>query len=179
MDIETNSNKGKLYSLRKKIHFIRKTVDMNYSGIEELNKKINDLYNCAPCGDNTEKSCDSSRHRCASYCDIEIDNLSFCEKIPMSVSNTVREFIGTFKICDFKISNIAGYINILDFEIDLSNYVTLGYLKIVNTSNNVIYDGIIYSDTQIRYIISNRPVIPIGISINAILLINFKIVKID
>lgn len=171
---EIECNKEKIYSANKRIHYMRKAIHGIQNDIDELKTKNNDHLTHTDCSA-------GSQHHNAKYNlkkhNIEIKNLSFCDKIMTSSCGNIIDVCGSFKLDNLNIINSTGNIYIKNLDFDLNNCVVTGYIKIYNTTNNIIYDGIIFNDNKIKYIISNRPVIPIGINMDAILLINYKIIK--
>ena len=158
MDAELDDTKSKLYSLRKKVHYMKKSFDTSYNEIGEIGKRIDNV-----CGNNSKRY------------NVEIVGMTVCEKIPIHFTDNIISVCGTFKLDNLNITDITGHIQIDKLDVNLSKYAVTGYLKIL--IGDMIYDGIIFSDTKIKYIISSKMIAPIGINVSATLLIDFKLVK--
>lgn len=209
IDVLDAEHERKIYSIRKRIHFMKKTIDDNSNEIFELNKKIKHLYNHHNCkcddkydvseitdktcnnytdsikhcndnySDNVHKSHESCKNNSESSLDIEIQNMSLYEKVKIYNHNDKYiEAYGTYKIESLKITDMNGAIYISGLNINLCEYDAQGTIKIIDNNTNIFYDGVIIKDgDNLKYVMSGRPVIPIGICINVILMINCNLIK--
>lgn len=107
---------------------------------------------------------------------ISIPNLNFIDrKINCLCIDNNKYIDGIFHISNFKISDINGLVT-LDQNIDLSKFQVFGNITICSLENSTLYTGLIYSEnTTIKYIMSNRPLVPIGITMKSILHLGLKI----
>lgn len=108
---------------------------------------------------------------------INIKKLNLKETIFLVNSGFSIDIHGCYKLECIKLSDTKGSLK-LDYDIDLHNYEISGTITIFNFDNSTLYSGIIYSKlNSIKYIISNRPLIPVGICMKGIINIDMHVYK--
>lgn len=122
-----------------------------------------------------------------------VDLESKCEKIGGSIKKLgleCMEFVfnkyndncitieGVYKASKLKIKDTEGIIKFYTDQIPLNSLSfqdVLGNINILNIDNQTIYSGFVTYDNSFQYILSNRPIVPIGVPFNAIIKIKIKI----
>lgn len=171
--IEENENDiKKLGCYVKKISNKISNIDNKLKKIQNHNSESNNNC-CSSCDDNKGQP-----HTTISSIPICIKGFALNLHINIFSIGDYVEVYGMYKITNFKVIDTENSICLCDRKIDLHKNYVMGSLSIMVHCNGTKYTGTIYStDDTIKYIISNRPIIPIGLSLNVVLLINFKIIK--
>jgi len=185
-------------NIENKIHKLEKTeseldgkVEYLEEKVELLSNKIANSMNCVDIIDDVDNRIDEMDIQISKLngyikpivnrdrVKISIDNFCFESCINVTdIGNSHTEVHGVFKLSNLKINDINGKIKFNKTLIPsgISICDIYGTISIMNLENNVKYDGMIYFNKNIQYTLSNRPLIPIGIVFNALMMINFKII---
>jgi hypothetical protein len=162
IEIKRNSceSENKINTLYKNNISINDKFNIMHDNIKLLNKQITNI----------------SINQCnLTILDIDIESLNFVNCINCITNGSLKQITKIYKINDLKILSNIGSIKI-DGLGDMNNYDVSGDIFIYGLDTNVMYSGLIYKENLcIKYILANRPLVPINISMNCILRININI----
>ena len=138
-------------------------IDSMYNKIEELNYAV--LCDITSKSNNCENSCSTTELHIENEC-IIVDVID--SKGELTLINKSKQDTITFNCLE----------GVITSNIDLSKY-TNGVIQVFNYSNKHMYNGIVTIEgCNIKYNMSNRPLVPIGCPINCSIIIKlFKICK--
>lgn len=163
------------------VHIIDDITDINnqITTLYKLNdittQKFNDTFNKVQTLNNHNILSPNNQYN-LTFLNIIINSLNINDDINCITCGRLKHITKTYVLTNFKMTDLSGIILMSGLG-DLSNCDIGGDLFILATDTNIMYQGIIYKkNNDIKYTLSNRPIIPIGISMNIIMYINFKVI---
>ena len=154
-------------------------IEILSNSFSRMNNKIIDLYEqdseIKRIMNNISNNHISNVNSIVDTLTISIPNMDIDKKINCIILNNVRLCEEIYEICNMKIKKMSGCIELeQQYECKISGTIT-----IFNLDNGTEYNGLIYknhTNSEISYILSNRPLIPLNVIINCLVYIKFKII---
>lgn len=94
------------------------------------------------------------------------------------IGDTCITIEGIYKTSKLKVVDTKGLIKFYTDQIpfnEISCEDVMGSVSILNLDNKTMYSGLITYDSGLQYILSNRPIVPLGVPFSAIVKIRIKI----
>lgn len=173
--VNNNYNNGGIIKLlkieinliEKKIKSLEDNLCSNTSLNTELNEKVDIITDLLSTIDSIGK---------ISNIEIDIESLKITIPSKSYSMNGIIHIDNSMHFANTKLLQ-TGIIK-LNKNIDFTKFMVCGTLCIYCTDNNIIYNGIVMTNPNINYLMSNRPILPIGIPLNGYINISLKIISI-